>query len=113
MFYHRGLRCLVAIELKTCEYKAEYAGKLNLYLNLLDQQVKMNDENPSIGIILCAEKDSFEVKFSLKDFHKPIGVAEYQLTKELPDKLRGKLPSALELKEHLKDKYGFENIENE
>jgi len=113
LFYHRGLRCLVAIELKTGEYKAEYAGKLNLYLNLLDQQVKMNDENPSIGIILCAEKDSFEVKFSLKDFHKPIGVAEYQLTKELPDKLRGKLPSALELKEHLKDKYGFENIENE
>jgi len=112
LFYHRGLRCLVAIELKTGEYKAEYAGKLNLYLNLLDNQMKMKDENPSIGIILCAEKDSFEVEFSLKDFHKPIGVAEYQLTKELPDKLKGKLPSAIELKKHLKDKYGFENNEN-
>jgi predicted nuclease of restriction endonuclease-like (RecB) superfamily len=108
LFYHRGLRCLVAIELKTGEYKSEYAGKLNLYLNLLDNQVKMKDENPSIGIILCAEKDSFEVEFSLKDFQKPIGVAEYHLTKELPDKLKGKLPSAIELKDHLKDKYGFE-----
>lgn len=113
LFYHRGLRCLVAIELKTGEYKAEYAGKLNLYLNLLDNQVKMKDENPSIGIILCAEKDNFEVEFSLKNFQKPIGVAEYQLTKVLPDKLKGKLPSAIELKEHLKDKYGFENNENE
>ncbi len=111
LFYHRGLRCLVAIELKTGEYKAEYAGKMNLYLNLLDQQTKMEDENPSIGIILCAEKDSFEVEFSLKGFQKPIGVAEYQLTKELPDKLKGKLPSASELKEHLRDKYGFDNGE--
>ncbi|MEA2042091.1 MAG: PDDEXK nuclease domain-containing protein, partial [Bacteroidota bacterium] len=93
-------------------HSPEYAGKLNLYLNLLDQQVKMKDENPSIGIILCAEKDSFEVEFSLKNFQKPIGVAEYHLTKELPDKLKGKLPSAIELKQYLKDKYGFENDEN-
>ena len=99
--------------MKTGEYKAEYAGKLNLYLNLLDQQVKMEDENPSIGIILCAEKDNFEVEFSLKDFNKPIGVAEYQLTKELPDKLKGKLPSEIELKQYLKDKYGFENDNDE
>ncbi len=113
LFYHRGLRCLVAIELKSGEYKAEYAGKLNLYLNLLDERVKMQEENPSIGIILCAEKDSFEVEFSLKNIQKPIGVAEYQLTKVLPDKLRGKLPSAIELKKHLKDKYGFENTEYE
>jgi hypothetical protein len=73
----------------------------------------MPDENPSIGIILCAEKDSFEVEFSLKGFQKPIGVAEYQLTKELPYKLKGKLPSAIELSQYLKDKYGFENNENE
>jgi len=109
LFYHRSLRCLVAIELKAGEFKAEYAGKLNLYLNLLDQQVKLPDENSSIGIILCAEKDSFEVEFSLKDLNKPIGVAEYQLTKELPDKLKGKLPSAFELKQFLKEKYGFDN----
>ncbi len=111
LFYHRGLRCLIAIELKTGEYKAEYAGKLNLYLNLIDQQVKMENENPSIGIILCAEKDNFEVEFSLKNFNKPIGVAEYHLTKELPNKLKGKLPSAIELKQLLKDKYGFNNNE--
>ena len=108
LFFHRGLKCLVAIELKVGEYKAEYASKLNLYLSLLDQQVRMKDENPPIGIILCAEKDNFEVEFSLKDFNKPIGVAEYQLTRELPDKFKGKLPSAIEIKEKIKEKYGFD-----
>ncbi len=108
LFFHRGLKCLVAIELKAGEYKAEYASKLNLYLNLLDQQVRMEDENPPIGIILCAEKDNFEVEFSLKDFNKPIGVAEYQLTRQLPDKFKGKLPSAIEIKKQIKEKYGFD-----
>ncbi len=108
LFFHRGLKCLVGIELKAGEYKAEYASKLNLYLNLLDQQVKMEDENPPIGIILCAEKDNFEVEFSLKDLNKPIGVAEYQLTRKLPDKFKGKLPSAIEIKKQIKEKYGFD-----
>jgi len=108
LFFHRGLKCLIAIELKAGEYKAEYASKLNLYLNLLDQQVKMEDENPPIGIILCAEKDNFEVEFSLKGFNKPIGVAEYQLTRKLPDKFKGKLPSAIEIKKQIKEKYGFD-----
>jgi predicted nuclease of restriction endonuclease-like (RecB) superfamily len=113
LFFHRGLRCLVAIELKAGEFKAEYAGKINLYLNLLDQQVKMDGENPPIGIILCAEKDNFEVEFSLKDFNKPIGVAEYHLTKQLPDKFKGQLPSAQEIKEQIKQKYGFDFENNE
>jgi predicted nuclease of restriction endonuclease-like (RecB) superfamily len=105
LFYHRKLRSLVAFEIKAGEFKAEYAGKINLYLNLLDEQVKMEDENPSIGIILCAEKDNFEVEYSLRTINKPIGVAEYRLTKELPDGLKGKLPTAQELKEEFSKKF--------
>jgi hypothetical protein len=93
LFYHRNLKCLVAIELKTGEYKPEYAGKMNFYLNLLDDFVRQKDENPSIGIILCAEKDNFEIEYSLRDIRKPVGVSEYYLTKELPAKLKPQLPA--------------------
>lgn len=108
LFYHRKLRSLVVFEIKATEYKAEYAGKMNLYLNLLDEQIKMEDENPSIGIILCAEKDNFEVEYSLKNLNKPLGVAEYQLTKQLPGNLKGKLPTPQELKEEIIDKINEE-----
>jgi predicted nuclease of restriction endonuclease-like (RecB) superfamily len=79
LFFHRGLRSLVAIELKIGSFKAEYAGKMNLYLSLLDKIEKGNDENQSIGIILCADKDHLDVEIALQDINKPIGVAEYQL----------------------------------
>jgi len=111
LFYHRRLRCLIAIEIKTGEYKAEYAGKMQLYLNLLDQQVKIDDENQSIGIILCAEKDDFEVEYSIGSFDKPIGVAEYRLTKELPENFKGKLPSPDELRHELKKQLDIYNLD--
>lgn len=79
LFFHRQLHCLVAIDLKIGEYKSEYAGKMNTYLSLLDRLEKAEDENRSIGIILCAEKDNVEVALSLEDMGKPIGVADYQL----------------------------------
>ncbi|WP_314280881.1 YhcG family protein [Capnocytophaga leadbetteri] len=79
LFFHRGLRSLVAIELKVGDFKPEYIGKMNFYLTLLDRLEKGTDENPSIGIILCAEKDHLEVEVALQDIHKPIGVAVYQL----------------------------------
>lgn len=79
LFFHRKLRCLVAIDLKIGEYKPEYAGKMNTYLSILDRIEKAEDENRSIGIILCAEKDNVEVALSLEDMGKPIGVADYQL----------------------------------
>ena len=69
---------MVAIELKIGEFKPEYVGKMNFYLSLLDKLEKAPDENPSIGIILCAEKDHLEVELALQDVNKPIGVAEYQ-----------------------------------
>ncbi len=79
LFFHRGLRSLVAIELKIGSFKAEYVGKMNLYLSLLDKLEKGKNENQSIGIILCADKDHLDVEIALQDVGKPIGVAEYQL----------------------------------
>lgn len=79
LFFHRGLQSFVAIELKIGSFKAEYAGKMNLYLPLLDRLEKGENENPSIGIILCADKDHLDVEIALQDINKPIGVAEYQL----------------------------------
>ena len=69
---------MVAIELKMGDFKPEYVGKMNFYLSLLDKLEKAPDENPSIGIILCAEKNHLEVELALQDVNKPIGVAEYQ-----------------------------------
>ena len=78
LFFHRRLRSMVAIELKIGEFKPEYVGKMNFYLSLLDKLEKAPDENPSIGIILCANKEHLEVELALQDINKPIGVAEFQ-----------------------------------
>ena len=108
LFYHRKLKCLVAIELKTGEFMAEYAGKMNLYLNILDDFVRENGENPSIGIILCAERDRIEVEYTLRGIEKPVGVAEYRLTKKLPKELAGKLPDPKTLEKQI-----LEELKNE
>ena len=101
LFYHRSLRCLVAIELKKNEFKAEYAGKLNLYLSALDEYVKNPDENPSIGIILCRDKDERTVQFAFRGITTPMGVAKYKTSDELPPEIRKALPSADDLKKLL------------
>ncbi len=79
LFYHRGLKCLIAIDLKIGQFIPEYAGKMNYYLSLLDRLERGEGDNRSIGIILCAEKDHVEVELALEDMGKPIGVADYQL----------------------------------
>lgn len=79
LFFHRGLRCLIAIELKAGKYRPEYAGKMNYYLSILDRTERGEGENPSIGIILCAEKNHVDVELSLDGMDKPIGVADYRL----------------------------------
>lgn len=104
LFYHRFLKSLVAIELKTGKFKPEYAGKMDFYLNLLTETEKAHDDNPPIGIILCAERDRLEVEFSLRTKSNAIGVAEYKLYRQLPENLRGKLPNQKQLTEMLKDK---------
>lgn len=97
LFYHRFLKALVAFDLKIGEFEPEHAGKMDFYLNLLNEKERGPDDGPSIGIILCAEKDDVEVEFALKTKTNPIGVAEYQLREKLPAEFRGKLPTAKQL----------------
>ncbi|MGJ7504456.1 PDDEXK nuclease domain-containing protein [Variovorax sp. ZT5P49] len=99
LFYHRFLKSLVAVELKIGSFEPEYAGKMDFYLNLLNEKERAPDDAPSIGIILCAEKDGLEVEFALKSKSNPIGVAEYQLQGKLPTEMRGKLPSPRQLRD--------------
>ena len=103
LFYHRYLKCLIAIDLKIGKFIPEYAGKMNFYLNLLDDKVKLQDENSSIGLILCKEKDNIVVEYALRNIKKPVGVAKYYLTKKLPPKLLKQLPSPSVIEKKLKE----------
>ena len=98
LFFSRRLRSLVAFELKRGEFKPEYTGKMNFYLAALDKYVKLSDENPSIGIILCKSKNEEIVELSFSDTSKPMGVATYRTTQELPQRLREALPNMEDLK---------------
>ncbi|MDD2905822.1 MAG: PDDEXK nuclease domain-containing protein, partial [Sulfurimonas sp.] len=103
LFFHRKLNALVAIELKVGKFKPEYAGKMNFYLNLLNDKVKMPHENPSIGIILCTDKDGLEVEYALQSVVQPMGVSTYTVKETLPPELKNTLPSKEELQEKLKE----------
>lgn len=100
LFFHRGLSCLVAFELKIGEFKPEYVGKMNLYLEALDRDVKKDNENPSVGVILCASKDDEVVEYALSRSLSPTLVSEYRL--KLIDKklLQRKLKEYVELAEN-------------
>ena len=100
LFYHVKLRCYVVIELKTKEFEPEYVGKLNFYLSAIDALLKTENDNPSVGMILCKNKDSFEVEFALKDINKPIGVSEF-LFNELPVEIQNAMPTVEELENEL------------
>lgn len=97
LLFHRRLKSLVAIELKIGKFQPEFVGKMQFYLTALDRQVREADENPSIGIILCKEKNRTVVEYALYDAHKPIGVATYRTVKRLPKELRGQLPGPEEI----------------
>jgi predicted nuclease of restriction endonuclease-like (RecB) superfamily len=103
LFYPRFLKALVAVELKVGKFEPEYAGKMDFYLNLLNEKERTPNDAPSIGIILCAEKDNLEVEFALKSKTNPIGVAAYQLKGALPARLRGKLPTAKQLEDAMRE----------
>jgi len=100
LFYHRRLASLCAVELKIGDFKPEYAGKMDFYLQLLDEQVRLPRENPSIGIILCKSKDRLEVEYALRG-KKPMGVAHYIFSKKLPKELAGEIPSPNQIKKSL------------
>lgn len=97
LFYHRFLKALVAFDLKIGAFEPEHAGKMDFYLNVLNDKERSPEDQPSIGIILCAEKDDIEVEYALRTKGNPIGVAEYHLQTQLPKELKGKLPTAQQL----------------
>lgn len=101
LFYHISLRCYVVVELKNTRFIPEYAGKLNFYLSAVDSILKSENDNPTIGILLCREKNKIETEFALRDINKPMGVSDYTLTEILPDNLKGSLPSVKEIEADL------------
>lgn len=102
LFYHIKLRCYVVIELKNTKFMPEYAGKLNFYLSSVDSLLKADSDNPTIGILLCRDKNKIETEFALRDINKPMGVSEFTLTEVLPDELKGSLPTVEEIEEDMK-----------
>jgi len=101
LLFHRRLKSLVAVELKIGKFKPEYAGKMNFYLSALNDAVKLEDENPSIGIIICKDKNRTTVEYALKDSNKPIGVSNYLLLEKLPQELKSFLPTSEEIVKRL------------
>jgi len=102
LLYHRQLKSLVAIELKVTDFKPDYAGQMQFYLAVLDDKVRRTGENPSIGIIICKTKRRTVVEYALKNSNSPVGVADYTLSKDLPNNLKGLLPSQDEIVNSLK-----------
>ena len=101
LFYNTVLHCYVVVDLKTKKFIPEYAGKMNFYLSLVDEKMKTEIDNPSIGLILCRDKNRTVAEFALKDMVKPIGVSEYRFTQELPDEIREAFPEAEKWAEHI------------
>lgn len=103
LFYHLRLRCYVVVELKTGEFRPEYAGKMNFYLSAVDEELRTEADGPTIGLLLCKAKNRVIVEYALRDTRKPIGVSEWQLTEALPESLAGSLPSVDDLEAELLD----------
>jgi predicted nuclease of restriction endonuclease-like (RecB) superfamily len=104
LFYHIRLRCFVVIDLKVVEFEPEFAGKMNFYLSVVDDQIKTADDQPSIGIILCKNKNKLEVEYALQGMSKPIGVSEFTVTQALPAELKSTLPTIEEFENELNNK---------
>jgi len=101
LFYHTKLHAYVVFELKIGEFLPEYAGKMNFYLNAVDEQIKTKEDNASIGVILCKSKDKIIAEYSIKNMTKPIGIAEYTLTNAIPDNIKDNMPTIEELEQNL------------
>lgn len=112
LFYHLRLHCYVAIELKTGPFKPEYTGKLNFYLTALDEQVKMKEDGPSIGLILCRDRNNVVAEYALRDVNKPIGISRYALAATLPEELRASFPTVEEVEAELGKDTAWQGIED-
>ena len=102
LFYHTRLKCYVVIELKNTKFIPEFAGKLNFYLSAVDSLVKQSNDNPTIGILICKDKNNLEAEFALRDINKPIGISELKLIESLPENLKSSLPTIEEIEEEFK-----------
>jgi predicted nuclease of restriction endonuclease-like (RecB) superfamily len=111
LFYHLRLRCFVVVDLKKGEFKPEYAGKMNFYCSAVDDLLRHEHDAPTIGMILCQTKDRVLAEYALRDIQKPIGVADYELTRALPAELVSSLPSIEELEAELSENLPKENAE--
>jgi hypothetical protein len=105
LFYHRFLKALVAFDLKVGPFEPEFAGKMDFYLTVLDEKERTPGDQPSIGIILCAEKDDIEVEYALRTKSNAIGVATYELQSKLPGEFKGKLPTQKQLADLVRAEY--------
>lgn len=103
LFYHTKLRCYVVIELKKGKFKPEYAGKVNFYCSVVDDVLRHEQDNPTIGLILCQTHDRVVAEYTLRNVNTPIGVSEYELTRALPDELKSSLPTVEEIEERLEE----------
>jgi len=101
LFYHTQLHCYVVVELKTVKFEPEFAGKLNFYLAAVDTILKTDIDKPSIGLLICKEKNNVLVEFALRNVKAPIGVSEYQLTKIIPDNFKDALPTIEDIEKEL------------
>lgn len=104
LFYNLKVRSYVVIELKTTEFKPEYAGKLNFYLSAVDKYIKDENDNPTFGILLCKDKKKVTAELALKDINKPIGVSEYKILSEIPEFLENTLPSIKDIEKRLEER---------
>jgi predicted nuclease of restriction endonuclease-like (RecB) superfamily len=103
LFYHIKLKCYVVIELKNKKFTPEDAGKINFYLSAVDSLIKESDDKPTIGLLLCRDKNNIEAEFSLRDLNKPIGISEFQLTEIIPEELKSSLPTIEEIENEFKN----------
>jgi hypothetical protein len=101
LFYHLKLRCYVVVELKAGAFKPEHTGQLSFYLSAVDAQMKAEQDNPTIGLLLCKTQNRVVAEYALRDSNKPIGVAEYQLVAALPEELQTSLPSIEQIEREL------------
>src|SRR6266404_6693399 len=113
LFYHLRLRCFMVVDLKMEAFKPEFAGKMNFYLSAVDDQLRHNDDQPSIGLLLCKQRDRLIVEYALRDVKKPIGVAEWRtrLVESLPKKLQSSLPTVAQIEAELTGELRAANIQ--
>ncbi len=103
LFYHLKLRCYVVIELKRGRFEPEHAGKLNFYLSVVDDKLRHATDQPSIGLLICQDKNQIVAEYALKDINKPIGISEYKIIESIPENLKGSLPTIAEIERELSE----------